>query len=99
MLVLRRDVNVLLARTTGVNEGYHGFFMDKLRLRFPRLHQRRLDGTIHSLFEVIAEWYEMRIMRNELGALHALLFCACRSCHVTVTHGVGCMSSTSVSTS
>ena len=72
MLVLRRDVNVLSARTTGVNEGYHRFFKDKLKLRFPRLHSRRLDATVYFLFDVMSEWYSMRNLQAETGAKSAL---------------------------
>ena len=73
VLVLRRDVNVLNARTTGVNEGYHRFFKDKLKLRFPRLHSRRLDATVYFLFDVMSEWYSMRVLQEDMGARFTLL--------------------------
>ena len=67
MLVLRRTVNSRAAKTTGVNEGYHRFLKTKLGHRFPRLHCRRLDGTVYFLFEVMLEWYELRDVAAELG--------------------------------
>jgi hypothetical protein len=66
VLSLRTD-NTLGQRTTGVCEGWHASLKTWVESFLPRMHQRRMDATVHILLTKIEEEMHTRDLRLMQG--------------------------------
>lgn len=72
VLSLRTD-NTLGQRTTGVCEGWHTSLKGWVAAFLPRMHQRRMDATVHMLLNKVEEEMQARDLRCLQGVVTSLL--------------------------
>jgi hypothetical protein len=82
VLSLRVD-NTLGQTTTGVCEGWHASLKGWVESFLPRMHQRRLDATVHLLLTTVQEEMQMRDLRLLQGSVYLSWANHCHPMHAS----------------